>query len=295
MGPEHPFADVFLAALGSSSCAARTELEELLAECVETARATWPSIALENGLFLSHLADKVRSAASPLPALRALQSTDLYLACACARGDRRALEVFEARYLPRLQPALAHLELGATQIDEAKQRVREHVLVAQQDGAPPLIAQYSGRGKLEAWLKVVAIRAVMQVFRRKNVEVATDEEAMEILLPPTDNPELRYLKDVYREEFKLAFKQALEALPPRELNVLRHHYSGGLTTTEIAGLYHVHQVTISRWLERARQALLAETQRLLRAKLRLEATECESILRLVQSNLALTLRSFFLK
>jgi RNA polymerase sigma-70 factor (ECF subfamily) len=295
MGPEHPFADVFLAALGGSSCAALPELEELLAECAEAARATWPNIALDIDLFLSHLADKVRGAASPLPALRAIQSTDLYLACACARGDRKALEIFETRYLPQLQPALAHLELGATQIDEAKQWVRQHVLVAKEDGAPPLIAQYSGRGKLEAWLKVVAIRAVMQVIRRKNVEVPTDEEDMEILLPPTGDPELRYLKDVYREEFKLAFKQALESLPPRDLNVLRHHYSGGLTTTEIAGLYHVHQVTVSRWLEKARQAILVETQRLLTAKLQLNPGECESILRLVQSNLAVTLRSFFPK
>ena len=58
---------------------------------------------------------------------------------------------------------------------------------------------------------------------------------------------------------------------------------------QIGLLYRVHRVTASRWLAGARKAVLSHTRRLLTDQLDISAEEFESIVRLVQSQLDLSI------
>ncbi len=63
----------------------------------------------------------------------------------------------------------------------------------------------------------------------------------------------------------------------------------GLNIDEIGAIYRVHRVTAYRWLEKARDALVKHTQKLLAAQLKVEKREFDSIMRLIRSQLHLSL------
>ena len=75
-----------------------TVVEAQLQAVYAMARNAWPAIDLAPDVYLRHVAE--RSDDVPDGAAAA----DLYLACACARGDAVALEAFSSRYLGSLAP-----------------------------------------------------------------------------------------------------------------------------------------------------------------------------------------------
>jgi RNA polymerase sigma-70 factor (ECF subfamily) len=84
-------------------------------------------------------------------------------------------------------------------------------------------------------------------------------------------------------------REALSQQPAKEKNLLSLYFVDGLRSAEIGKLYGVHAATVRRWIEQARQTLLDETRKRLRHRLRLEASEFESLMVLVQSQLDVTL------
>jgi RNA polymerase sigma-70 factor (ECF subfamily) len=100
-----------------------------------------------------------------------------------------------------------------------------------------------------------------------------------------DDPEMDYLRSRYADEFRAAFVTALGALPTRERNVLRLHLLDGLNVDRIGQLYDVHRATAARWLAHAREELFRHTRDTLRKELGLTQTEFASIVRLVRSEL----------
>jgi hypothetical protein len=98
------------------------------------------------------------------------------------------------------------------------------------------------------------------------------------------------MKRQYGPAFKAAFAAAFSALAPRQRTLLRQQVLDGLTIDELGALYRVHRATAARWLERAREALLSGTRTALERELKVSATECESIMRLAQSQLHVSIR-----
>jgi RNA polymerase sigma-70 factor, ECF subfamily len=284
--------DVFLAALpeaARSTAAGGVHLAALIDEQLRLAAAAWPTVTIEPALYVAYLAARIPADVVDVGrALGGLQTTDLYLSCACARGDAAALAALE-RHLIAVAPSLARLRLSEPELQEITQLLRQRLLVG--EGGPPLIAQYSGRGHLQGWLRVIAVRAALKSMARGRREIPVEEQVLQALPLATDDAELRYIKELYRGEFTAAFKEALGALSTREANVLLHHYVDGLTTYEIGSLYRVHQTTATRWLEHARETILAQTREHLMRRLHAEHAEVESIMRLVHTHLDLTLRS----
>lgn len=265
-----------------SGIASTEGLEERLQTLLASAAAAWPEIALTPPEFLSFLAQKLPADGSGAP-LDTLQSEELYLVCGCLRGDGRALAAFEQSYLSQLDRALASMQLGA-RLQDVKQRVRQLLFVAR-PGASPKLASYSGRGRLGAWLRVVAVREAIDLIDRERGEVGCSPESAAALPVADDDPELGYMKRTYRAAFKEALEQALRSLPARAQNLLRQQIIDGLTVTELGALYQVHHATAARWLIDARKELARRTRRELKTRLRLTASECESILRLAASHL----------
>ena len=102
------------------------------------------------------------------------------------------------------------------------------------------------------------------------------------------NLELDFLKREYRAEFRIAFAEAMTELSAKERNLLRYHFVQTLTIDQIGAIYRVHRVTAFRWLRSARQALVSATRRRVAKRLDVQPAEVDSILRLVQSQLELS-------
>ncbi len=216
---------------------------------------------------------------------------DIALAAKCADGDRAALEQFEQRCLGgMLDRSLMRLGASPTEVDDVKQQLRLKLLVAEPNKRPR-ITEYSGRGALEGWVRVIAVRAFLDLRKRERLVVPMDDDAILAVALPGKDPELEHVKQVYASEFRSAFKEALHQLEIRDRTVLRYSALDGLSIDEIASVYRVHRASAARWLVKARTALLEGTRAKLMSRLDVTPEELDSILRLIQSQLDASLAS----
>jgi RNA polymerase sigma-70 factor (ECF subfamily) len=116
-------------------------------------------------------------------------------------------------------------------------------------------------------------------------EVPSRDDELAELIGSEDDPEVAYLKRLYREEFKRAFHAAVDALDARDRLLLRQHALDGLSIDQLATLNGVHRATVARWVAAAREALLAATQQQMVRRLRLSRSELASVMRLIRSQL----------
>lgn len=281
----------FLAALDAPA-RARAEadpaaLEELLEGAIAAACAEHPELPLDEPRLLAHFARHAGD--DPLAALPSLALGDLFLACACAAGEPAALAAFDAEQLRPLGSALARTGAALATIDEVLQLVRVQLLVAR-DGAPPGIADYGGRGNLRSWLRVTALREVVRASARAEREVPLEDERLLESLFPAADPDRGHLQGLHYPEVKAAFEEALSALAPKERLLLRQSVLDGVSIDRIGALNGVHRATAARWVERARERLVARTRRGLARRLGASPSETESVLRLCLSRLDVSLQ-----
>ena len=265
------------------------ELERALNDLIARSSHAWPQLAVPPD-------ELVRCAARQLPpsvdgpgtpaALAQLHAEDLHLACACALGVPGALEAFDLAFFgPSFARVLSRFDPSAGFVDEVRQSLREKLLVSK-SGAPPRIAEYSGRGALANWVRVAALRAAVDLRRRDGEPTAAKQEDDAVATAAA--PDLLYLKGRYGKEFQEAVSTAFASLDDEQCNLLRLQHVDGLRTAQIAALFHVDRSTIKRQLASCRAKLLDETQRILRERLGMSPTEFQSVARLVQSQLHLS-------
>ncbi len=280
----HALAHAFLAAREADPTPEPLDaLEVRLSRLLDAARERWPGVTLDGPVFVAHLARHLPERAA-LESLEPSHLADLYLACACTHGLPSALAAFESTFLPEVAVAVGRMKLPPGTVDEVRQQLRQKMLVSTPD-TPARLAAYPGTGPLSGWIRAAALWLALDLQRRAQPLQHGDDSALPLLLEPGDDPELAYLKKTYRAEFNTAFAQALQALEPRQRNVLRLKYLDGLTIDQLGALYHVHRATTARWIVSAQEALLRETRRLLTERLRLTHTQLDSVLRLISSQL----------
>lgn len=269
--------------------ATRATLEEFLGARLAAARRAWPDIGLAAAEFVDGLHARVPSGSDPVAALAPLCTDDLYLADACARGDSAALAAFQRSYGGELAAAFARLAIGGSDPEDLRQQLLTRLFVIV-DGRAPRISEYTGRGSLRAWLKVVALRLRIDLERRKRDrrDNFTAEDRL-LDLGVGEDPELEHLKRHYRVEFREAFTAALALLTDEQRALLRLQAVEGLSATDVARIYNVHRATGKRWLADARERLVAETGRLLAARLGDRGVTLASIVRLIHSDLDVSL------
>ncbi len=262
---------------------------DVLAALVESAQRAHPTVSVPVETFVVYLAERLPAESTSIDTLRELRLDDLYLACGCAEGDPAALALFDAGHIAGLGSVVPRLS-GVT-VSEVQQAVRERLLLAH-DGDRPKIAGYSGRADLSSWVRVVAVRTALNLARGANREVALDEDDLLASAAESDDAEIRHLKTLYRGEFREAFQHALASLSVRDRNMLRQHYVDGLAMDQLGAMYQVHRITIVRRMKEVRHQLADDTRRTLKAKLRVSRGELDSIMRLIQSNLDVSLRVY---
>jgi RNA polymerase sigma-70 factor (ECF subfamily) len=124
--------------------------------------------------------------------------------------------------------------------------------------------------------------------RREAIEGrAVDSAAAEVDALAAD-PELAFMKEKLRGRFRQALSDALGCLEDRERMIYRMHLVDGLGVEAIGKVYGVSHSTVSRWLAKAREEVIAETQRVLRDEMRLSPAEFDSVAGLVVSQLDLS-------
>jgi RNA polymerase sigma-70 factor (ECF subfamily) len=222
---------------------------------------------------------------SPETDLDGVHTRDLYLACACSRGDATALGAFDTAYARTIDAALASLRMRDEHGDDVRQRLRTKLFV----GAQPKIGGYRGGGELGAWVRAAAIREALDLRRSQRHDIPTEDPLAAIDAVPLADPALAALKQQYRVPMKAAFVAALAELPKADRALLRYKYSDGATLDELAQIQRVHRATIARKLRELRDQLAERTRAHLMAELRVDASDAESIIRLVQSQLAASL------
>lgn len=280
----------FLAHVGPARDAliqAAADLERTLAAMLAAGRAAWPGIVVPDDVFLQHLAERLPGDGDPLAALAHTHASDLYLACACARGDAAAVRAFDQHFIAQVSTYLTRTQARPGVADEIEQRLRARLLVGD-ERLGPRIAAYSGRGPLGAWLRVAATREAQRLGA--SPESYPLDRVGEIAVAA--DPELAYLKAHYGDDLAAAFAHTLSALEPREGAVLRLYYLEGMTADAIGMLYRVTSRTVQRWIAETREKILSEAHRRLAERLHLPRSEVEGLFGLLQSQIDVSIWRF---
>nr|WP_276602753.1 sigma-70 family RNA polymerase sigma factor [Nannocystis pusilla] len=285
-------ADCAVSTPPSSPPADARSLAAALARAVSRGAAAWPGLEVAPATFQAHLEARVPGEGDRMAALEAMAIEDLYLACACVHGDRRAIAAFTERFVRVSVAAAVRSRRDGPAADDMVQLVLEKLL-APRGELPPRLAEFSGQGGLRAWVRVTVVRAGIDLERAQARRIVADTgepaENLEELATTTD-PELDYLKRHYREAFREAFAAALAELDPRSRNTLRQHLVERLSIDQIGALQGVHRATAARWIARSREELLTGTREQLRGRLHLSEGEYASIMRLIDSMLEVSVQ-----
>ncbi len=265
------------------------DLDAVLGDVLGAAQRTFPTFCLPPDVFVAYLRERLPPDLPPPIALRRMHTSDLYLACACAHGHADAIAVFEERCLGQLDRVLRRIGIDRDMVAEVKQEIRHRVLVG--DGDHAEIVDFSGRGDLRGWVRVMGTHQALQRQCRARREQATEDDELWQHMGSVEPPIFGHQRELYRREFKRAFETALRALPHREKTLLRQHYLDGATLEELAVLYRVHRATAARILGRAREMVLEATRDRLMSELGVPSHELDSILRMIWSRIEFSLRA----
>lgn len=274
----------FLAACPSARVG--PDLDALLSRAIVEARAVHPAVRPKAATFGAALARGVRDGRDPLSWLDQVRVPDLWLATACEAGDAEAMATFERALAPEVRRAAQRSQTSTLDGDDLLQLVRQKLFVEASEGGAK-IREYAGEGDLKGWVRVVAVRLLVDVGRKKSggEAPASGERAVDMLFTADADPELEYLKRHYRAEFATAFTEAIASLDPEDRTSLRQSLVDGLNIDQIAHAHGVHRATAARRVQKAREALLSDTRMRLMARLRLSRGELESIMRMIESQL----------
>ena len=212
-----------------------------------------------------------------------LQTDDVYLALACARGNEGAWWEFDRRYRSFIERLARHLLTSRADADEVIDHIYAELFGTRivNDVRQSKFRTYTGRGTLQGWLRAVVSHAVIDFYRRRQDEVSLDkleETGEDVRLRHSrgghaHRAEESMLASVVRERYRTAtvaaLDHALRTLDDHEKLLLMYYHVDGLKLREIARLVQepmspirrwfqrrgrsgrVHESTVMRWLEKA--------------------------------------------
>lgn len=206
-----------------------------------------------------------------------IHANDLYLALGCLAGQPRAVVTFEREIMSAVRPSVERASRdGAVSPEDVMQWTREKLLVGSEEDRPKL-EQYTGKGPLVGWVRVVAVREALQDRRKSKRQRARDDTSLLDGGPPVVGMEVSLLRERYAASFKTAVQDALRRLTPEQRSLLRFHTHDGLTIDELAPMLGIHRATAARRLERARADALEHTRTILRDTHGLSDSEARSL------------------
>lgn len=244
-------------------------------------KTAWPEIALERTEFIDFVRRQSIEANTPVEILH-----DLFLACACGRGEPNALQSFRERYFRVVAAAVRSFDPSTEFADEIYQRLSESLFVSG-PGAQAKIQRYKGQGPLAGFVRTAARRIAMRAAAA--AARFQGEEALVQMFSQASELDATLLKLQCREAINRALSIALRQLPRRERLILRMNLVEKVSTTRIAAMYKVSQPTVSRWIQRSARAIHDTVKELVCDELDIDTRELESLLSLVRSQIEITI------
>ncbi len=270
----HALDEVDAAALAAASASLRA------------AAATWPALPPPDLAFVRSVADRLPPGPAAA-AIAAVKIDELLLAYHGARGHVVALQAIRS-LLDDLRAPLRRTGASAAQIDELLTDLPGDLCGPRSTGAPRILG-FTGRSTLSAWLRVVVVRTVIDRRRRAGAIIDDDEVTLAQTATADLDPELDLLRRTYAREFREAFAAAIAELAPEDRALLRQHHIDGVGLDALALLHGVHRATAARRLAAARETIFLKVRRRLLHDLNVGNATVDSILRIVQSDLDLSI------
>ncbi len=232
---------------------------------------------------IAHVRTAIEGGAAPTHA------ADLALAFCAGTGDSMAAKRFEELVAAEITAAVRGVDRDPAFVDEIAQRTRVRLVVGDGEGSPPRITTYRGMGPLKAWVAIAAQRLALNAKRDAKPAARATDDVLADVVDREPDPELRHLKTLYRAEFRDALVAALAGLSDRLRAVLRLRFVEGLELAQIGRLYRVHESTASRWISGALEDIARATREALAARLAVSTATADSVARMVQSQLDLSI------
>ncbi len=283
---EHaPLSAMFLGQAHPPASAA-SELEPLLRQIADEARSAWPTVKLAPEPFVRYLAERIPAGGDVVSKLRALHTSDLYLACACVEGNPEALAAFEQAFVPRVPEYLARGRAPEGFIADVKQELRARLLAPRPGQERRIgLAAYSGRGPLGAWVRMAALRAAVDLDRAPARPPDAYRFEAQATAPAVDDPEMAVLRRQCAALLNHAVEKTLAALPPHEATLIRLFFLQSATYEAISRMYHITKSQARGRIASLREKIVQETRRCLVEELALTATHLDSVIQVALSEL----------
>lgn len=257
-----------------------------IADVLRRGRARWPDVQLSEHALLDH----VEAVSAPLERVVA-RADDFYLAAACATGNAPALRVF-AELINDTRAAVSRYG-DEDFVNEVLQRVRVHLLVADENGATR-VGRFDGRASLRSWLGICSIRMALYLLRtQRNRRESSADLHSALFELGTEDATLEGLKQQYAAAFREALESASEELSSRQRAVMRLRFAHGLSLDQISTTYAVHRATAWRWLRGAQETLLERLANRLRVAVADDDIGLDSLLGLIRSRIEISMSGLF--
>jgi RNA polymerase sigma-70 factor (ECF subfamily) len=254
----------------------------------QDAEARWSSSFLvDRRAFIAYLAARLGPGEHAAEAMRS-HAEDLYLACGCMLGIPEAVRIFDATLI-EIAAGLHHMRLQPTVLDEVCQVTREKLLVGDA-GRGPRIAEYTGRGALRGWARVVLSRTALNTLRDHKRGVPLEEALLAQVATDGGDPELSCLRNRFGGALDRALESAMGQLTADERVLLRQRFVDGLTPEQLARLYRKHRITMVRRINGVLRALREHTEALLAGEVGCGRATAVSIVNMALSQAHLSIR-----
>jgi RNA polymerase sigma-70 factor len=223
----------------------------------------------------SHLDDLYRQGRAAFVAAVArkwpeLRADELYLAHAATKGDSAAIAEIDRTFISRVPRFMRAAGLDRISSDDVQQQLRERLFVRGK------ISLYSGRGSLEGWLRLSALRLARELSEavRDHSQLQDHDRA-----GLETEPELKVLRSRHGKIFKAALEEALSSLDDTQRNMLKLYFLDGLSSDAVAGLFKIDGSTVRRRLAACRKRLIDAVRARLKDELKLDSAELHSLMR----------------
>lgn len=250
-----------------------TLLVGLAQACLADAISRHPRLALAPESFAAYLHER-------MPDMQELPThgDDLVIACACLHEDTGALELFDKRVRGVVDEVIPRMRYHSISADELHQLLRVKLLCREAERAPR-IAGYKGSGPLRAWVRVAAVRTILNQRRADQVGASSAGELADLAEAAAQpDPRTQLLLQQHRNAFRASVGEALQSLTPMQQRLLRQHHLRGLTLPDLASIYSLHRVTVAKKLRGAREQVMRATRAGLAKSYGLTNTDIDSLL-----------------
>ena len=253
-------------------CHAR--LDAILATKCSEAKSAYPTFSLTEEELVTEIAKRCDSGGV---ALEEVVAADLYLCCACLRGQREAIDVFERDYFPKAHAGMLKT-VPRYVADETIQRLRISLFLPNERRAAKLTS-YTGRVPLGGWLSIVAQRELASVTRemakKKGDANVTSREVANV--PSPASAEADYFKQVNDNAIRSALAGTFRGLSADERKILTWLVKEGASIDVISARLAVHRSTAARMINRAKARMIEGVREGLRTDLKVSESSLDSI------------------